>query len=186
MQNEICINKLNNFSEENDEFMVNDSDIDVESKDGTWTEEDLIEDELNDIEDLSKTVLSHIEFKLEINNDETEELLLEKFNSLIIIKPILVMTIYKEKSKTKLKKIDELMSNISIGPKKNALMLEKKSYDVLVSSKEADVAIGSLLNPGINSVKEYVCHECDTNGISKSFETEWGLKVHTSKMHKKK
>ncbi|CAF0867471.1 unnamed protein product [Brachionus calyciflorus] len=90
------------------------------------------------------------------------------------------------KIQDKIKKIDELMSNISIGPKKNALMLEKKSYDVLVSSKEADVAIGSLLNPGINSVKKYVCHECDTNGISKSFETEWGLKIHTSKMHKKK
>ncbi|CAF0860431.1 unnamed protein product [Brachionus calyciflorus] len=39
------------------------------------------------------------------------------------------------KIQDKIKKIDELMSNISIGPKKNALMLEKKSYDVSFSFK---------------------------------------------------
>ena len=78
------------------------------------------------------------------------------------------------------------MSNMEIGPKKCALMLEKKSYDTLVSSNEADIIVDSLLNSEKSQVKEFICQDCKTNGALKSFDTEWGLKVHTSKMHKKK
>ncbi|CAF1101638.1 unnamed protein product [Brachionus calyciflorus] len=77
------------------------------------------------------------------------------------------------------------MIKIAIGPKKNALMMEKNSFDAIVSSKEADMVVGSLLRSEKNLVKEYVCKICETNGISKSFDSEWGLKVHSSKMHKK-
>ncbi|CAF1006588.1 unnamed protein product [Brachionus calyciflorus] len=65
-------------------------------------------------------------------------------------------------------------------------MLEKKFFDVLVSSKEADVAIGSLLNPGINSVKEYVCHECDTNETEQSDLSLSKEEVEVNKISKKK
>ncbi|CAF1094687.1 unnamed protein product, partial [Brachionus calyciflorus] len=80
------------------------------------------------------------------------------------------------KIQDKIPKLDDLMSKIAIGPKKNALMMEKNSFDAIVSSKEADMVVGSLLRSEKNLVKEYVCKLCETNGISKSFDSEWGLK----------
>ena len=37
----------------------------------------------NEVVDLSKTVLNHNDFKLVVSNEDKEELLLEKFNSLV-------------------------------------------------------------------------------------------------------
>ncbi|RNA02274.1 ISXO2-like domain-containing [Brachionus plicatilis] len=68
--NEYCVDKLKSWIEHKDDIIVNASDIDVKNV-------------IDEVVDLYKTVLNHNDFKLIASNKDKEELLLEKFNSLV-------------------------------------------------------------------------------------------------------
>lgn len=63
--------------------------------------------------------------------------------------------------------------------RRNALIIEKTAYESVNFSEQARSVVEKILTPEVKQ-GAFACDQC-----TKSFETAWGLTVHSSKTHKK-
>ena len=70
--------------------------------------------------------------------------------------------------------------------KRNALAIEKVSYEIPKPSNEAVQSVNVLLkkNKAVNT-SGILCELCSQLGKEKYCMNEWGLKIHVSRIHKK-
>ncbi|RNA33463.1 hypothetical protein BpHYR1_012530 [Brachionus plicatilis] len=80
---------------------------------------------------------------------------------------------------------DDLQSlNIASNPVKAfALVLEKKSYESVPVSEEANAKVNEVI---LNTRNNLLCEICLGKGVEKKSKGEWGLRPHKSKAHKNK